>query len=37
MDFKTLLRKPSKGDAMSPLVSEKFTKALLFYLKLFST
>jgi hypothetical protein len=30
---KTPLRKHSKGDAMSPLVSEKSTKALLFYLK----
>jgi hypothetical protein len=33
MDFKTSLRKLSKGDAMSPLVSEKSTKALLLYLK----
>jgi hypothetical protein len=27
MDFKTPLRKLSKGDAMSPLVSEKSTKS----------
>jgi hypothetical protein len=31
--FQTPLRKLSKGDAMSPLVSEKPTKALLLYLK----
>jgi hypothetical protein len=32
--FQTPLRKLSKGDVMSPLVSEKSTKALLLYLKL---
>jgi hypothetical protein len=31
--FKTPLSKLSKGDVMSPLVSEKSTKALLLYLK----
>jgi hypothetical protein len=36
-EFQTPLRKLSRGDAMSPLVSEKSTKALLLYLKLFST
>jgi hypothetical protein len=35
--FQTPLRKLSKGDVMSPLVFEKSTKALLLYLKLFST
>jgi hypothetical protein len=35
--FQTPLRKLSKGDVMSPLVSENSTKALLLYLKLFST
>jgi hypothetical protein len=34
--FQSPLRKLSKGDAMSPLVSEKSTKALLLYLKIFS-
>jgi hypothetical protein len=35
--FQTPLRKLSKGDAMSPLVSGNSTRALLFYLKFFST
>jgi hypothetical protein len=34
--FQTPLRKLSKGDAMSPLASEKSTKALLLYLKTLS-
>jgi hypothetical protein len=34
--FQTPLRKLSKRDVMSPLVSEKSTKASLLYLKLFS-
>jgi hypothetical protein len=32
-EFQSPLRKLFKGDAMSPLVSEKSTKALLIYLK----
>jgi hypothetical protein len=36
-EFQSPLRKLFKGDAMSPLASEKSTKALLLLLKLFST
>jgi hypothetical protein len=36
-DFKTPSRKLSMGATMSPLVSEESSKALLLYLKLFST
>jgi hypothetical protein len=35
--IQTPLRKLSKGDVMSPLVSKNSTKDLLLYLKLFST
>jgi hypothetical protein len=35
--FQTPLRKLSKGDVMSPLVFENSIRALLLYLKLFST
>jgi hypothetical protein len=35
--FQTPLRKLPKGDVMSPLVSENPARALLLYLKFFST